>query len=406
MNARNKCEICGKQLSSRKACQQHKKMVHYSSKKATPQVRSRRGRNRNAGVDIAPSRVPAPKGSTITISGEDRLGAFDIKVGAAVFLNADISPSVSQRIATISRAYQRIKWNSVRIIVTPQASAMTNGGYVTGVIMDPSDRAVTAKDLTSSQGSQTKKWYETASVQMPGKTDLLYTSTGDDPRLSIPATWWLIGEGAPSSALTVVVTILWSVTLSIPTLEDSAQSSFTLRGEILPKVDNFNLVYSPPGSTSTTEDFSGIIPAAIKDIPGYHYFRVPTFIVEYSEGTGDTGTVQAHFIVYRTEDKRMYYSFDGKNPAQTKWQSGVDLQTLVPCGTFCKYVGQENQCMAVRTVPSSLSEDSRDSLKPWQDLSMRLLEMEKFLKRLQVSSEKNSRSSSPIFLEKPTSMGP
>lgn len=401
MNARNKCDICGKQLSSRKACQQHKKMVHSSTKKTTTKIRSRGGRNRNAGVDIAPSRVPAPKGETIAVSGEDRVGAFDIKANTTVFLNHDISPAVSQRIATISRAYQRIRWNSVRIIVTPQASAMTNGGYVTGVIMDPSDRAVTAKDLSASQGSQTKKWYETASIAMPKKPDLLYTSSGEDPRLSIPATWWLIGEGAPSSNLTVVVTILWNVTLSIPMMEDNSQSSFTLSGELKPVEDNYYLQYYPP-SGSPTADFSSQIPSSIKDVPGYHYFRVPTFLIEYSEGTGDTGTVQEHFIVYRTEDKRCYYSMDGKNLSTTTWQKGVALQIAVPCGTFCKYVGQENQCQAARPVPSCLSEDSRDLTKDWISYSNRLRAMEKLLKKLQSSLAVSSRRSSLSSTERLT----
>lgn len=109
---------------------------------------------------------------------------------------------------TISRAYQRIRWNSVKVIVTPQASTMTNGGYVCGFIMDPEDKTITARDLSASQGAQTKKWYESAVVSMPHKPDLLYTSPGEEARFTVPASFWIVGEGAPSSDITIVVTFL------------------------------------------------------------------------------------------------------------------------------------------------------------------------------------------------------
>lgn len=399
--------MCGRKFSTPRSLQQHQAMVHSTVAKAPRVARNRRGRTRNGGnslaSDIAPSRIPTTRGGAISVGGEDRLASYDIKNKTSVFLSVDISPSMSSRLSTISRAYQRIRYNAVEVIVTPQASAVTNGGYVCGFILDPADRAITARDLTASQGAQTKKFYESAVVKMPRKPDLLYTNVGEDPRLTIPATFWVVSEGKPSSDLTLILTVKWSVTLSCPTLEDFSQASFTLTGEIVPKQSNYNLQYVPPGGTAT-DDCSSIIPSSVKDIPGDHVYRVPTFLIEYSEGTGDTGTIQAHFIHYRTSDKRLYYSSDGRNIVTTNWQGNVEAnQVLVPCGTFCKYIGPENLCKAA-TVSSRLSSSSqsRDSPTNLQGFNERLRTMERLLRELPISSRQNltpSRSSSMTNLD-------
>lgn len=357
---------------------------------------SRGGRTRNAGMDFNPTRIPPPLGNTITVSGEDRLASFDVKANQSVFQNFQITPGSSQRLETISRAYQRIKWNSVTVIVTPQASSITNGGYVAGFVMDPTDRSVTAVELSSTQGAQTKKWYEGAVVRMPKKTDLLYTSPGEDPRFMIPSTFWIAGEGTPSSNITVVVTILWNITLSVPSYENVSSSSFVMSGEVRGKTDNYDLAWYKNGTDPNyTADVSSLIPAHLKLQTGNHFFRVPTFNIEYKEGTGDTGTIQAHFLVYKTDDKKFYYSSNGREIFTEKWQSDVQAnQVCVPCGTFCKYTGMGNGC---RSAPPQLSPSRKESrsLSDWEKLQTRLLQMEKSLKELRNSSRPNSM----IFLD-------
>lgn len=398
------CSHCGKRFKNTSSLKQHEAMAH---KNITPSSRVPRSRNRRSnrasGVDIAPSRIPPTKGGTIVVSGEDRLAAIDLKAKASVFSSVQISPGASSRLATLSKAYQRIRWNSVRLIVTPQASAMTNGGYVCGFIMDPSDEAVTAKDLTASQGSQTKKWYESAVLNMPSKPDLLYTSPGEDPRLNIPSTFWIISEGAPSSDLTVIVTFHWTVTLSIPTLEDISSSSFSLKGELRGKQSNYNLSYFPPGSTKGQDDFSSQIPDHLRTATQNQFFRVPTFNIEYSEGTGDTGTIQAHFIVYAPGDKKVFYSSNGRTIIETPWQGDVQAdQVCVPCGTYCKYIGPGNLCQTVRhpLQPSPLK-NRGTSLNEWSQFSQRLLQMERSLQELRSLSELDSQRFEMISVDEP-----
>lgn len=408
--------MCGRCFARGNSLKQHTQMAHKSGAMVEKNKRSRaqakrgggrRGGNRNGtlGADIAPSRIPAPRGNTITVDGEDRLIALDIKKGASVFTNVDIGPGVSQRLGTIARAYQRIRWNSVKVIVTPQASAMTNGGYVCGFIMDPEDKTITARDLSATQGSQTKKWYESAVVQMPRKTDLLYTSPGEEPRLSVPSTFWIVGEGPPSSDLSVIVTFLWSVTLSNPTMEDISNLSFNMKGEMRGLKDNFCLSWFNENSPSGTVDCSGLMSDGIRALQGNHFFRVPTFIIEYSEGTGDTGSIQAHFIVYKSDDHKMYYSSNGRDIIKTKWQGDVEAdQVLVPCNTYCKYVGPGNPCQAVSSPQPSLYTSGPNSAQNWAQLIEEFQRVFLAYSELKNSSKSNlieSNASSMEKLEKP-----
>lgn len=398
------CPHCGKRFKTNRSLKQHETMAHKTSAQVARAPRSRNRRsNRTPGVDVAPSRIPPTKGGSISVSGEDRLAAFDIKAKATVFSSIQISPGSSSRLATLAKAYQRIRWSSVRVIVTPQASAMTNGGYVCGFIMDPSDEAITAKDLTASQGSQTKKWYESAVVQMPTKPDLLYTSPGEDPRLNVPSTFWIISEGPPSSDLTVIITFHWSVALHIPTLEDISSSSFSLKGELRGKPDNYNLDYFPPGAVKGQDDFSSQIPDHLRNSTQNQFFRVPSFNIEYKEGTGDTGTIQAHFIVYSPGDKKCYYSSNGRSIVTTTWQGDVQAdQVCVPCGTYCKYIGPGNLCQAVRQPPQPSQLTNKGcSSDEWSHFSQRLLEMEKSLKELRSLSEPASTSFEMILKDVP-----
>jgi len=171
-------------FSSQRAVEQHRRMVHCSEnnvpvRRTRPRRRQRAGGGGASVGDIAPSRIPPPSGSRITLSGEDRIFTVDVKKDRSVLSSVSIDSGMSPRLRTIARAYQRVKWNRVTIMVTPQASATTNGGYVCGFVMDPTDQHVTAEQLSSTQGATTKKWYETATVNMPAKPDLLYTSDSE-----------------------------------------------------------------------------------------------------------------------------------------------------------------------------------------------------------------------------------
>lgn len=404
-----KCPKCNRQYATKRALDQHLKDSKHPPRASSQN--NNRGRMRNnprnprqaqQGFDINPSRVPTPPGSTITVSGEDRLSAADISSGRAVFLNWPINTGMAPRLTTLSRAYQRISWLKVRVTVTPQASTTVNGGYVCGFSMDPTDNAITAAELSATQWSATKKWYETASVNMPSKRELLYTSSGEEPRLNVPAIFWLISEGKPSSSLTVIVTVNWTIRLSQPSLENGHFSGLMLVGEIWPVQNNYNLELRTEGKT--TQDFSGIMPDFVKLQDGYSYFRVPTFNIEYSEGTGDTGTIQAHFIAYNKADSRMYYSQDGKTIFKEVWQSNVDAQVLLPCNTYLKYAGTGNPCGIQVLQPHPYPSKSSEGLhQPSTSTSVRLTQLEDSLKELMSFLKRDLMPLTENSRERPTS---
>lgn len=409
-NTRAKSHICphdGKRFATRRGLDQHCCQVHAVPLRALPQRSARRGRGRGGAGDatfvgdIAPSRIPPPPGGNITISGEDRLLSRDVKKDAAVLQGLSIEPGMSARLATISKAYQRIKWLSVEVIVTPQASAITNGGYVCGFVMDPTDSHVTAEMLSATQGSVTKKWYETAIVRMPRKPDLLYTSDSEEPRLSEPARFWIISEGKPSSDLNIVVTCRWRVTLLNPSLEDRTSDSFVLVGDLRAKKDNYNMSYFPHCSQTAQDDFSSQIPDRLKSISGNHFFRVPTFSVEYNSGS-EVLSDQMHYVVYKTSDKKAYWSSDGTQINTTSWSASADIQYLIPEGTYFKYVGMGNVCAAAvqghRKLGSRILMDSSSRLDRMERL---LNELSLSLRRNSRTLERRSRDSSLEWLEKP-----
>lgn len=394
-----KCNVCERNFNSRRALSQHKRDKHEPARpsqssnkgRSRGRVRNVRSNNRSFG-DVNPSRVRPTPGGTVTLAGEDRVGLYTAKRSATDFISVMIVPRISPRLTNLTKAYQRIKWESVVITVTPQAPLTVSGGYVAGFIMDPDDQTVTAPQLTASQGSITKKWFESGVVNMPRKPDLLYTSSGEEMRFSSPASFWIITEGPPSQDISIVLTMRWRVRLSVPTAENYSDFNFILSGQILPKKDNYNLVYESP-SKSKTEDFSYVVPSGLST-DSLHFWRVPTFIIEYSEGTGDTGTVQAHFIVYDPSDKKMYYSSGGHQKDTTNWQGDVDIQVCVPCGTVCKYSGSGNACRATTSVQHSLrSTDSEILLESLLERCLSRLKLS--TKSMTHSSRNSSRSTSP-----------
>lgn len=347
---------------------------------SSPQRRARRrprGQSRG-GIDINPSRSGTAPGQTVTLIGEDRLGFRQVSANTSPIMNFPIGVGMSARLSAVGQAFQRVRWNRVAVTVVPQVSVTTNGGYVCGFVMDPSDETVDAVQLTANENATTKKWYESATCVMPRKPDLLYTSAGQDPRLSQPAAFWLIGEGAPQNSVPIVVTVKWSVTFMEPTVETHSDKSFVLEGDLVSKKGNYNLLWKPSGKEAQ-DDASNAMPPTVRD-DEEAWFRVPTFTVEWAEGTGDTGTRQFHFICYKGGDKKVYYGASYGTIDQTEWQSNLDTQILVPDGTYCKYVGGPvNSKGGVQNPP--LSQSSR--LESCVELLTRAtLSQQKLLKNL------------------------
>lgn len=299
--------------------------------------RRRRAVGRDGGVDIAPSRQKPVPGDTINTAGEDRVGIFEVATSSALFKSYSIDSGTSLRLRILSQAYQRMRWDSCVIRVVPQAPVTTKGGYVCGFIRDPDDGAVTAAELSAAQGSVTKKWYETAIVPMPRvlNNEWFYTSEGPEPRFVSPGRFWIIGEGAPSDNISVIVTINWRVCLTMPTVEHLSNFSFISNFEGWSSPGHSKIAIYKDGRMSV--DASPFLPDGL-DKTRKHVWRVPSFIFEYSEGTGDTGTEWINYVIFDPSDKSLMASNDGKNFIAKVWQADVDKALLIPCNSVYKYV--------------------------------------------------------------------
>lgn len=355
-----KCAKCERVFKAIKSLEQHVKDKHggvgarvRSSGNPPRRRRIMRRRGGGGGVDVNPSRAPSAPGQVVTLVGEDRLGFKKISANSVPIMSFPVGIGMSARLSAVGQAFQRVRWNRVSVTVVPQVSVTTNGGYVCGFVMDPSDDTVDAVQLTANENAVTKKWYESATCVMPRKSDLLYTSSGQDPRLSQPAQFWVIGEGPPQNQVPLVITVRWSVTFSEPTVETHSDKSFVLEGDFIAKQGNYNLQYRAAGAKSAIDDVYNAFPSSVRDQDAW--YRVPTFTVEYKEGTGDTGTKQFHFIKYSHSDRRLYYGESVGTVDTTVWQSNLKVQLIVADGTYCKYVGNPNVMGGVGVPPSSPS---------------------------------------------------
>lgn len=394
-------------FATARALAQHKNMVHGGNQtrnerklRNAPNARGGRGgrggRGRGGGNIPAPSGIKTTSGSTITVSGEDRISDFTVTEKDRNFKKVYIiDSSMTPRLTTLSRAYQRIKFISLKVTVTPQVSAFTNGGYIAGFIMDPDDTSISKTTLQASQGSVVKKWYESATVVMPPTNTLFYTSSGYEPRTRSPARFWIVVDFAPSTTLNVVLSLTWKVQLTHPTYEDDKEGtpSFFLEGMFKAYKDNYNALYFKDMDSKTVgiSDTSSAYPDSIKHSEAtYEFFEVNSFNIEYAEGTGDTGTIVCHFLAYRPADKKTYYSANGKDIITTPWQGGVDEQVFVPCGALMKY---HNMCSGNKVAAEKLETHPSSHLVGLESLTKQIELLSSSLKKLEMrlnNSEKNS----------------
>ena len=140
-----------------------------------------------------------PKQSTVstTQSGCDNLDILSMTASSAyplgaVILSGVVTAESSARLATLSRAYQRVRWNSLRFTIEGAFPTTAGGGYVTCFVRDPTD--VPPEDpreavrwAMAQQHSSDNKWYDSTGLAVGRSPGLLYTSMADGLRFSCRA---------------------------------------------------------------------------------------------------------------------------------------------------------------------------------------------------------------------------
>lgn len=131
------------------------------------------------------------------------------------------------RLEMLSRAFQRIRYNSLRFEVVTGLPSASAGSYISGFIKDATDpvnEKTAATQLLASGGVATK-WWESSEVKVGLCPDLYYTSS--DPaneRWASPGSFVVAAMSKPNHSGNINVYVHWDVTLSSPTFEPGGKT--------------------------------------------------------------------------------------------------------------------------------------------------------------------------------------
>lgn len=303
---------------------------------------NRRRRRAGAAATAAPLSLPTTNqtggGNTqnLVVQGKEQLTSHKLKVGDTSPFSMRITPTVTPRLAAHASAYQRIRYEMVRLQITPLNAAIVNGGYVAGFVADPEDDGLTATTLASHQGSVIRKNWETALVTAAGfRFQEYYTSEGEHPDLRwfSPGTFWLIPEAASSSEISFAITLHWKVRLSVPSAEKpvrvSSDITFMESGWPSP---GYHQIRGKGGKKQAKQIITGLPP----DKSGiYIYLLTAGVDIEYKEGEGDTGTARYFHLMYDSDQFELtWMSEPGDSKSAYPWQSNVEERMIIPAGAI------------------------------------------------------------------------
>lgn len=139
-------------------------------------------------------------------------------------LSGSVTAHASARLASLSNAFQRIKWHSLAFTIEGAYPTTSGGGYVACFVRDPDDIPPenpqdAVRWAMAQQQSADAKWYDSVKLNVGSTPDLLFTSQGSEPRLYSPGTLFVISKGGPAQVGSLTVNFHWDVTLSEPTSE-------------------------------------------------------------------------------------------------------------------------------------------------------------------------------------------
>lgn len=221
----------GRSQKNNNSRKQTKRVTHAATSYTIPAATMTRSQPRQATVST-------------TQSGSDNLDILSMTTGShyplgSVILMGAITAEASARLATLSRAYQRIRWNNIRFTIEGAFPTTCGGGYITCFVRDPTDSPPedpreAVRWAMAQQHSSDNKWYDSSGLNVGRSPNLLFTSNGDGLRFSSPGNFYIISKGGPAQVGSLTVNFHWNVTLSEPTIEtDRSGSSFTLKEDLV-----------------------------------------------------------------------------------------------------------------------------------------------------------------------------
>lgn len=172
------------------------------------------------------TRQPKNKSSTgsASLKGTDRLLHIDdvsTLNSQTVVINQIIDGYVTDRLANMAKSYNRMEWLKLKFTVVPQVPTTVGGGYVTAFVQDASIKVPNGNEgltmITSTDGAQTKKFWETTNVKAKVPCDELYSKfVPTEPRWSSPGVFVFAVDGKATDHGSITIYMEWSVRFTSP----------------------------------------------------------------------------------------------------------------------------------------------------------------------------------------------
>lgn len=225
------CKIDGRSFSTKLSLSHHVRDSHRLGKKASVQGKSHVGSSgaqvQNFAAPVAlPTSVRGGGTDVAHMSGTDRIFHGEIsnkEAEGAIKCSLLVTPALFTRLATVARAYQRIRYKSLRFVIDTQIGTTTSGGYVVGFVRDPADDVTTLNSLLAQKGSVATKWWQTSSVTATPPNKLFYTSESVEIREFSPGKLILMVDGKASQVGSFTIFAHWTVELTGAGLENPKQ---------------------------------------------------------------------------------------------------------------------------------------------------------------------------------------
>ena len=183
---------------------------------------------------MAPVNISMSKSSTLQdsafVRGSDRIGSvIHIKADKAtpgeVLQTITIEPALTQRMAQLAAAYQKVNYIKLHFTILPQFSTATAGGYCVGFIRDPADKLPTdgtaVNYLITNAGAKIQSWWNKSSMSFNnlGKYFTDKPENGADSwRLYSPGTFAVVCDTPPTQDGYLTIQLDWEVHFSLATL--------------------------------------------------------------------------------------------------------------------------------------------------------------------------------------------
>jgi hypothetical protein len=275
----------------------------------------------------------------MAFTGTERVDAVQATVqscaaGAYIF-HITFDNTLLPRLAAVSRTYQRISYKLLQFDVCAQNPSSTSGGYAAAWVADPDDNILRSSNLLSHKGAVQRKWWEDAVVPGPVRPDQeFYTSlsVAGSLRFHSPGQFVIICDNPPSQAIVMTVNCKYSVVLSQPSIESGAGDT----PDVIRAARDLRVCTGESWLQSTVGNFIGT--ADLFDPPPTteSIYRLPYPIgIEFTEGTGDEGTVQCNFARFINNRAYLRSDWDKSLGSAVKWTADHH-GTVLPVGSVLR----------------------------------------------------------------------